>query len=822
MPQARAALPRATQDPDRNGLSMIQRRLPNRLLRLLISLLLVAVLLGATAALAFWLYLRASLPQLDGQIPTAGVSAPALLLRDAAGSVTIQAGNRADAAYATGIAHAQDRYFQMDMLRRASAGELAALLGDALLPLDRRNRPHLFRERAERAYAAMPDADRAVLQAYTRGVNDGLRGLGARPFEYVLLRTEPQAWRPYDTLLVIDAMYFDLQGNEFNRVLARGLLRDMLPADLLAALTLPASHWDAPLDGGRADPALPAVPATRPDWLDEPAPQRLSSADIFAPAASIGSNAWGVDGAHGLDGRARVANDMHLRLSLPAIWYRLALEFPDGQGGTRRVAGVSLPGAPVVVAGSNGQVAWGFTNSYGRYIDLIELEIDPADPRRYRDEAGHWQQAAVRDEKIEVRGATTESWPLRLTRWGPMVEAAGKTYALRWIAHLPDSADLELIRMEQAADVPAALDVARAAGVPTQNIVVVDAAGRLGWSLAGPLPARVAEPDGFPLAAAEAGGGHARLAPQHYPTWIDPPSGRIWTANSLQLSDPAQQARIGDGGADVGVRATQIRDALMAHDYWDEPGLMAIQLDDRASWAEPWRELALAALDDQAVAGQPQRAAYRQLLRDWNGHADVDQAGYTLVRGFHHAIYDVWFGPLDRQLERQSPRLAMRYASSRLLPLMESLARQQAWQPLRYESWQAFMLDRIDVVIGEFTRGGGTLAEATWGRRNRLDMGHPLSRVMPAWLGGWLMAPADPVAGDLNMPRNQGRQFGASQRMVVAPGLEEQGILQLPGGASGHPLSPFFLAGHRDWVQGRAAAFLPGPATHRLELAPQR
>lgn len=799
---------------------MTQRRNVRRAKRLALSLLLFVLMLAATAVFGAWLYLRASLPQLDGSLVTGGVTEPASILRDAAGSVTVQGASRLDVAYATGIAHAQDRYFQMDLLRRSSAGELAAVFGEIALPLDRRNRPHGFRARAEAAYARMPENDRMLLQAYADGVNAGLQGLKARPFEYVLLQQAPQPWRPFDTLLVIGSMYFDLQGNELKRVLGRSILRDTVPDDLLAMLTLPSSHWDAPLDGRHPPDASFMLAGGRPDWLDEPV-DASAAGGIFPPSSSVGSNAWAVDGQRGADGRARLANDMHLRLGLPSVWYRLTLEFPDARGGTRRVTGVSLPGAPVVVAGSNGDVAWGFTNSYGRYFDLIELEVDPADPRRYRDAAGAWRQADERTEMLAVSGGQAVALPVRMTQWGPMIEADGKTYAVRWIGHLPDSADLNLIRLEDAADMPAALRVAQVAGVPTQNIVAVDRQGRIGWSLAGPLPARIDAPDGYPLRPADAAPTLARLPANDYPEVIDPSSGRLWTANSLQLGDPAGRALIGDGGADVGVRATQIRDALFAADAFDERALLAIQLDDRASWAEPWRKIALDALDEAALRERPARAEFRRILEQWNGHAAADQAGYTLVRGFQQALYDVWFAPLDRRLEARAPGVALRHASARLLPLMETLAREEAWRPTRFADWRAFMLDRVDAAIAEVTKNGVALEDARWGHYNRLDVGHPLASALPSWLRGWLTAPATPMSGDLNVPRTQGGNFGQSERLVVSPGYEESGILQLPGGASGHPLSPFFLADHEAWVKGtEPVPLLPGPPVHRLVLEP--
>ncbi|GAA4325857.1 penicillin acylase family protein [Pigmentiphaga soli] len=791
-----------------------------------------AIVAGAAAAVlaaggvAAWLFLRASLPQLDGERALAGLGRPAAIVRDAQGSVTVRAADRRDLAFATGFAHAQDRFFQMDLTRRAAAGELAALVGPAALPIDQRRRLHRFRARAERAYAALPAAHQALLRRYADGVNAGLAALGARPFEYALLRGSPEPWRPADTLLIIYAMYFDLQGAEIERVLSRGALRELLPPALLAALTPRASHWDAPLDGIAPAAGADAAPP-RPTWLDTPdAPRpwqwdrwRIAAAGT-PPSSALGSNAWAVGAAHGADGRARIANDMHLGLRLPNIWYRLTLELPAAGGATRRVSGVSLPGAPVVVAGSNGNVAWGFTNSYGHFVDLVRLDVDPSDPRRYRGPDGAWQEAAESVETIAVRGAESVRLIVRDTRWGPMLQSGGRIYAVRWIAHLPDAANLALIGLETAADVPQALSVVRSAGVPTQNIMAVDRAGRIGWTLAGPLPAAALDPDGFPVEAAQAGAPLARLPAADYPSVIDPAGGRLWTANSTQLGDPAAQRRIGDGGADVGARATQIRDALFAADRFDEPALLAIQLDDRARWIEPWRRLALDTLDAAAVDGHPQRADFRRIVAAWNGRADADGAGYTLLRAFHGALYEAWFGPLDDRLAAVAPGLSVRHASSRLLPVMETLLRTQSWRPAYAADWRSFVLDRIDAAIAGLTAGGARLDDARWGERNRLAMMHPLARALPAPLRRWLSAPARPMPGDINMPRVQGAAFGASERFAVAPGHEEEGIMEMPGGASGHPLSPFFLAGHDAWAGGEPAAFLPGPDAHRLALVP--
>jgi len=217
--------------------------------------LLVALVLAA--AIGGYAFLRASLPTLDGEIAATGLRGPVSVTRDARGVPTIHGSDRGDVAFATGFVHAQERFFQMDLLRRSGAGELAALLGKALLPVDRERRIHRFGARAGVALAALPEGDRVLLERYAAGVNAGLAGLAARPFEYGVLRATPRPWVAQDTLLVVWAMYFDLQEDLLHRVFSRGWLRDQgTTAEQLAFLLPTASGYDAPLDA----PATPTRP----------------------------------------------------------------------------------------------------------------------------------------------------------------------------------------------------------------------------------------------------------------------------------------------------------------------------------------------------------------------------------------------------------------------------------------------------------------------------------------------------------------------------------------------------------------------------------
>ena len=189
----------------------------------------IPVALALIAFAAGWVMLRASLPHIEGETTLAGLSSPVTIERDAAGIPTIRGESRIDVARATGYAHAQDRLFQMDLLRRTGAGELAGLLGAGLLDADRHIRPHQFRRRAQESLAALDASDRALFEAYAQGVNAAIASQGARPFEYLMLRTAPVPWRSEDSLLVVYAMWIDLQGLDDRNEQRRGRLAAMLP-----------------------------------------------------------------------------------------------------------------------------------------------------------------------------------------------------------------------------------------------------------------------------------------------------------------------------------------------------------------------------------------------------------------------------------------------------------------------------------------------------------------------------------------------------------------------------------------------------------------
>jgi penicillin G amidase len=789
---------------------------------------LVGIAIAAVLAVvggAAYLTLRASLPEIDGALDAPQIQAITSIERDALGTPTIRATSRRDLAFATGVAHCQDRFFQMDLMRRAAAGELAELLGASLVDTDRKYRIHGFRRIAAEIVRDAAAADRELLEAYTAGVNFALEQARAQPWEYTLLRTEPAAWRVEDSVLAAFALYLNLNDSSGTDELARGRLREALPRQLYDFIHPLGTEWDAPVVGG----TWQAAPVPGADVFDLRSAQARAVA-LSAPRSLaaldekpfIGSNSWAVAGSHSKDNTALLANDMHLGLRLPHVWYRVRLIVDAADEARRDLVGVTLPGLPLLVAGSNGRIAWGYTNSYGDWTDVVIVDVDPHDAGRYLTAEGS-EPFTKRSETIAVLRGDPAIMEVQGTRWGPVIEreADGRVLALAWTAHDPRATNFRMLDLETAANVDEALTAANRAGVPVQNFLVADTGGRIAWTLMGQIPVRGNYDSTMPQSRRTPGlGWSGWRTPEEYPRIVDPAPGRLWTANARTIDTQTWLTFLGDGGYDLGARAAQIRDDLLALPSASAADMMAIQLDDRALFLARWRDLLLDLLNDSAIAGQPSRAQARGLIQKWSGRAAADDAGYRIVRATRTQIRKDTFESLTAAARAQYPDTKFTPSAQFEGPLWQLVTQRPAHllDP-RYPSWEAALLGSLDRVLAELREECGELQRCTWGAENTLRMSHPLSAALP-FADRWLDMPAQPMPGDQQMPRVQGEAFGASQRLVVSPGREAQGSLQVPGGPVDHPLSPFYGAGHDAWVRGEPTPLLPGEPKHTLILRP--
>jgi penicillin amidase len=785
-------------------------------LRRILLGLVVLVLVGGGAA---WMSLRGSLARLDGNLTLPGFTRPVTISRDAQGIVTIEAASEADAVRALGFVHAQERYFEMDLARRSAAGELVALLGPAALPIDLERRAHRMRARVAKhtTEADLLGKRRALLDVYAAGVNAGLDALSVRPWPYLILRQQPAAWTAEDTVLAANALYFDLQGYHAFARLALWRLSRSLPAPLFAMLNHGGTRWDVPLIGdGLGDAPLPG-----PEVLDlRRLPGNAKSGALSSSRSAPGSNNLAVAGALTKDGRAIVGGDMHLNLRAPGVWFRARLIYPDehAPGGRMDVSGFTFPGIPGVIAGSTGHVAWAVTNGYA---DTSQWALVP--PCK-----GAPAQCGITEhrETIGVAGAAPEVLVVRETEWGPILrqEPDGSLLALRWVAHLPGAIGSGLAEFGWAHNLDELFAIADRAGLPIQNLVAADSTGRIGWRLLGAVPDWQAPCDrqGIERVVVQAGACPPwPLKTSKLPELRDPPSGRLWTANNRADAGPDGK-RFGYIGRDQSARAHQIRDGLMARDKFSERDILAIELDDRAVFLEHWWKLLRGVLE--GVKDDPLLTRLEAATQKWDGRASVDSVSYLLTRRFRdaveHRVTSMLLGAFPQASANAGGRLLFGQTEGWLWPLVTT--KPAHFLSAGHNSWDDLLAAAARDVARDpasLTKDGRYLA---WGDFNRgSSICHPLARALPEVAKRFLCMPDDPLPGDDDMPRVQRPAFGASQRMAVSPGHEPEGIIEMPAGQSGHPLSPFWRRGHKAWVHGTPTAFLPGKTEHVLRIAPQ-
>ncbi|RLV60679.1 penicillin acylase family protein [Parashewanella curva] len=796
--------------------------------RTLKSLVLFAVIAMITVFMLF----RLSLPQLNGSITTSVIKHPVDVTRDSQGVPTITGKSRADVAFATGYLHAQERFFQMDLARRNSAGELAELFGERAINYDKKQRIHRFRLVASQSIKRLPKTQKQILNAYTLGVNQGLKDLTSKPFEYWLLNLAPKPWKPEDSFLVIYSMYLDLNDPSGHLDATKGFLAKIVSPKVLAFLSPPYTRWDSPLHHDHKYRIT--IPNKDEINLRSLAPKVYASmTGNIKPEIMIGSNNFAVAGELTPYHSAMVEDDMHLGLRVPTTWYRAQLRYPSSNKQQMvKVTGVTLPGVPSMIVGSNGQVAWAFTNSYGDWVDLIKLKIDGNEyfTKEGKDKFHTWY------DTLNIKGQSSIEMKFNSTRWGPVIDSpyTNRKYALMWTAHKPSATNVNLMKLETANTVKEAIDIANQSGLPPQNITIADSQGNIGWSIAGKIPKRnhidTRLPIDWRMADTQWQGW---ISPNAYPKVINPAAKRIWTANA-RIASGKDLHKIGDGGYALGARQQQIRDHLMSLKHVDEQKLLSVATDSRALYLSHWRKLMLEALTPNELEGHPERAYIREQIQQWSGHAQPHDHGYRIVREFHDQLNKTVLQSIGRYLlyTTHVPHKELddtwiqgvNHEREMLLTLYEH--KPMNWLSPQYKDWDQLFLQTIDSVIAKLAKQNHSdamtaLKAATWGQRNTAAINHPLSSAIPI-IGKYLNMPAVELAGDNWMPSAQRPNAGVSERMIVAPGHEDKGIFHMPGGQSGHPLSPYYKSGFNDWVEANPSPLLPGKTKYALKFIPQK
>lgn len=753
-----------------------------------------------------YLAMRLSLADGETEATVMGLSAPVMVARDRFGVPTITAQSKADAIRALGYVTARDRLFQMDLLRRKSTGRLADIFGETALAHDKRQRVYGFEHVARQVVLQLPDNQVKLLEAYADGVNSAIDNMTVAPFEFLLLNYRPDRWRPEDSVLIVLDMFITLNGSEaFERKMS--VMARALPTDVYAFLTPHTDRYTQEVLNEETDTVenypVPVDLLTALFSADTPEVHANLVQPNFMPA---GSNAWAVSGNKTQDGRAILANDMHLGISVPNIWYRSQLQYDN-----QLIAGVNLPGTSLIVAGATKHLAWGPTSLAADILDLVKIEVNPDNPEEYRAPDG-WKRFGTRRETIAVKGGSSHEIAVQTTIWGPVSAQLlmGQPVALHWTALDPDAISLDLLNIDQMHSLQQGLDLINRTGGPPLNMILADHSGEVGWTIMGRIPVRhgPAAFDGS-ISHSWANGsiGWAGYIPSEaLPRRVN--QDFVVNANNRSIEKDFPYT-IGHTFVS-GYRAYRISERLHELSNIREEDILQLQLDTVSGVYSMYHEIALSVLTPEVLVERPDRVALRDYLLAWDEMAESDSPGLGLIKQFRDNLAQAVFEPLlqsvrtlDDEFQYFWPYLdvplqaLINTGDPRLLPDRQ-----------RYVDWNVFLLAQLEKSAQELMHeyASDSLQDLTWGKINVADYTHPLSRGIPG-IGQFLNFPRDALPGCSFCVRVDSANAGASMRLIVSPSYLENGILHMPGGQSGHPLSAHYQDQHPFWVAGLPLPF---------------
>lgn len=767
----------------------------------------VAVLAGLF--LAAVLYVRSAEQDRTGTVPVAGLEAPVEVVWTEAAVPSIRARTLRDAVFAQGLLHARERLWQMDLVRRAVQGRLAEVMGESALSTDRFMRGIGLWRATQLALATLGPDELTLLQAYADGVNAALDNWsGALPPEFLLLRYEPEPWEPIHSLAVARMMSLTLAAYGESIAVARALRT--LPPDRARWLFPELPEWAATI--------LPPQPPVIPP---------LGAALIEGFSVAAASNAWVVDGSRTASGNPILANDMHLELQAPSLWYLVAIHAPASDSlPALDVAGVSLPGAPLVIVGRNRAVAWGFTNAYVDDVDLFIERVDPDDPGRYVTPDGSLP-FEVDIETIQVKGrAAPVELEVRRTRHGPVLPpgqpgASGDTVlALRWTAHDPTTVVRSVLGYNLARGWDDFVQAVDQMDSPNQNVVYADTGGHIGFVMGGTVPIRG---DRRPATVIPRPGWTGEwdwtgtLPFDEHPRSLDPDAGFFATANNRQTAEPVSEL-ISHTWLQP-FRAMRIAQMITeAPAPLDIAAVRAMQMDVLDLFARRYVDRAIAA----AAAAELPRAV--QLLRSWDHRATADSEAATLFYAWNERVR--W--QLARDLYGGSAAYFTRASATAVME-----RRAVPWAASPEEAYRA-------IAVRAMRQAEETTQGRPWRQANRVIHGHALGEIsLLDRVLGLNIGPV-PHAGSPNTVnvalwafQSPEEDFpflstaGVSMRQVVElRNTDATGGFVITTGQSGLPFSRHYDDLFPLWRDGRLLTVEldpgpgEGPAGDRLRLVP--
>ena len=790
----------------------------------------IGILVCIGAGLLLWLLsiAHSALPKIDGTLAVEGLSAPVIVTRDSHGVPTIDAVTIHDLFFAQGYVTAQDRLFQMDLLRRASKGDLAEIVGEAAVKHDRQQRILGMRAAAEKGALAATAEDREQVGAYTRGVNAFIQSVSSHlPLEFRILHYSPRPWTTVDSLAIGYQMVETLSTSPKSALTREKILAKLGP-QLTADLYVNTSWRDHP-------PTMPM-----PQLNNNPGvlPERTSGAvasdevpELLRPwlqdflrdqAAPMGSNNWVMSGAHTTTGKPLLSNDMHLGHQVPNLWYENHLH-----AGNFEAAGVSLPGYPYVMVGHNRRIAWGFTNVGPTVQDLYVEKFN--EQGQYLTPEG-WKSPEVRHEVIHVKGKADVDMDVLVTRHGPIITelVPGETrkLALRWTLY--DGIHSPFFQADTAQNWQQFRQAFSLLDAPGQNVVYADIEGNIGYQATGKVPIRASGDGSLPVDGSDNAHEWTGYIPfEKLPSVFNPPSGIIGTANSRISPDGYPYSISVEWEAPW--RTDRIYRVLSSGRKFSPSDMLALEMDVYSELDRFVADKLLEAVDHgkiNPVSGRAHTAI--DILRDWNGQMSADSAAPTIASRTRDELMRLLLEPKlgaataggpDNELNWKSYHWMMETA------WLENVLSQrpQRWLPSRFSNYDELLAAAAEAAVKD---APDRIANWKWGPEHSVTIQNPVLGKIPI-MRRWAGPGIQPQAGSEYTVKAAGRDYGPSERFTANLADFDSSTLNVVTGNSGNFLSPYYMDQWQAWYKGYtflvpfSKSAVDKATAHRLILQPK-
>ena len=818
------------------------RRSP--LARVLLWLLLAIVIILAGAVAYAWFVAHSALPQLDGRLQISGLLAPVTVTRDGHGVPTIEAASLVDLFWAQGYVTAQDRLWQMDVMRRFGGGELAEILGEGLLKLDREERILGLRTAARKSLEMASVRDRAYYEAYASGVNAYITTHGNRlPIEFRILHYAPKPWLAEDSVVVANSMVKDLNYHYFYDALAREKILAKLGPELTADLYVNRSFHDRPPTVMREDLTEPnANKGDSDDDEDDDASGDDNSVtqQRVVPDAAVGaveglpvngSNDWVVSGAHTVTGKPLLSNDMHLAHQMPNLWYEAHLH-----AGDLDVAGVTLPGMPYVIVGHNQRIAWGFTNVGPTVTDVYIENFNTQGA--YQTPSG-WAQPEHRTELIHVKGKPDVTVDVRITRHGPVITelVPGETrpLALRWTLY--DGLHIPFFDVNAAQNWDEFQKAFSQLDAPGQNVVYADVDGNIGYHTTGKVPIRAAGDGSLPVSGADNAHEWTSYIPfEKLPSIYNPPSGIIATANGRITPDDYPNSISMEWEAPW--RQARIYHVLESGRQFSAADMLGLQTDVHSEAHLFAAERFVYAVDHASKPSTRVKQA-ADLMRRWDGRMLASSAEATItdnsLRELRRLLLEPKLGSaplvLDKGKDKDEEDGALSwktYSWEMRSVWLENilLHRPKRWLPEKYSNYDDLLAAAVDAAVSA-PGAPSDLASWHWGAFNSVDIEHPVLGKIPL-IKYWSGTGVQEQSGSGYTVKAVTRLHGPSERFTANLADLDQSTLNIVTGQGGNFLSPHYMDQWKAWYEGTtftlpfSAKAVATAKAHQLVLEPAK